>query len=387
MSQAASRTRPPGVLDIDGLVRTGAVGRLAELRIKVRRRLGLLHPFEVEDPTPPRLDPVRLDGSLWAVTAYFNPGDSPIHRRNYQRFRRRLKEQGVPLLTVELGFGDRPFDLGPDAADRRVQIRGGDVLWQKERLLNLGVKALPPDCDRVAWLDCDVLFDRKDWAVETHRLLESFVVVQPFLRRVRLPRDQDDADPDALPVGMGEAHVHYGVAYGVAAKGLGALKSYRRHGSTGFAWAARRALLDRHGLYDRLVLGGADKMMARAMYRGFDGVATRGFSPALSQHLSTWADAFFADVRGSVGYADTTVLHLWHGSGKARGYADRNAGLVDHSYDPEVDVDAAPGEALTWSGGNPALAEWVESYFSQRARAADDSQATAPAEPGSNSRA
>jgi hypothetical protein len=248
------------------------------------------------------------------VTAYFNPGDSSIQRRNYQRFRRRLKSQGVPLLTVELGFGDRPFDLGPDEADKRIQIRGGDVLWQKERLLNLGVQALPSDCDRVAWLDCDVLFDRDDWADETGRLLESYVVVQPFLRRVRLPQDQTDADPDALPVGMAEAHVHYGVAYGVAAKGLGSLNAYRRHGSTGFAWAARRALLDRHGLYDRLVLGGADKMMARAMYRGFDGVATKGFSPALVQHVSTWADAFFADVRGSVGYADATVLHLWRRS-------------------------------------------------------------------------
>lgn len=42
--------------------------------------------------------------SLWAITACFNPQGWARRRANYRVFRRHL---GVPLLTVELGYGGR----------------------------------------------------------------------------------------------------------------------------------------------------------------------------------------------------------------------------------------------------------------------------------------
>jgi hypothetical protein len=113
---------------------------------------------------------------------------------------------------VELAFGRGPFDLAPDDADLLVQIRGGNVLSQKERLLNLGVSRLPKDCDKVVWLDAGILFDRADWAVETARLLQEYVVVQPFLGRVRLGPGCSPANVEALPVGLGAGEVYYGIA-------------------------------------------------------------------------------------------------------------------------------------------------------------------------------
>ncbi|MFX5494217.1 hypothetical protein ABTD62_20980, partial [Acinetobacter baumannii] len=78
-------------------------------------------------------------------------------RRNYGLFMQGMREAGVPCLTVECAFGDAPFDLPPSLDV--IQIRSETLLWQKERLLNLGASWLPASCRFVAWIDCDILFD------------------------------------------------------------------------------------------------------------------------------------------------------------------------------------------------------------------------------------
>lgn len=66
------------------------------------------------------------------VTAFFNPCGYANLRRNYSEFRRHL---GVPLRTIELSFNGT-FEIS-DA----LHVNGGpaNLLWQKERLLNLVV--------------------------------------------------------------------------------------------------------------------------------------------------------------------------------------------------------------------------------------------------------
>lgn len=376
-------TEAPNVVDLAARVPGSLGAPLRRAWTRVRRRLGLLHPFAVEAATPPRPDPVVLSGSLWAVTAFFNPSGSPLPKRNYDRFRRGVLRDGVPLLAVEMAFDERPFELGPSDADVCVQVRGGDLLWQKDRLLNLGIQRLPETCDRVAWLDADILFDRPDWARQTARLLETYAVVQPFLRRVRLEQGQENADVATLPVGMADGQVHYGIAYGVAAKSPSVLSSYRRHGSTGFAWAARRSLLARHGLYDRLIVGGSDLVWSRALFRGWAGLRSSAYAPAVQRHLSAWCDAVHADVRGSVAYADATVFHLWHGSSEGRRYATRGRGLVEHAYDPEQDVAALPDGPLVWSTDKQGLKDWVAEYFAGRNASAAVSRPGRPLPPTS----
>src|SRR5262245_20587299 len=111
---------------------------------------------------------------FWAITSYFNPFDEPRRLENFRRFRSGL---GAPLVAVELAYGDR-FDLTECDADILVQLRGADVMWQKERLLNLALAALPASCSYVAWLDCDILFTDKDWAARASDLLQRFSIIQ-----------------------------------------------------------------------------------------------------------------------------------------------------------------------------------------------------------------
>jgi hypothetical protein len=75
-------------------------------------------------------------GMIWAIASYFNPMRYQRRLVNYRAFRSQLR---IPLVAVELSF-DGQFELAQGDADILVQISGGAVLWQKERLLDIAVK-------------------------------------------------------------------------------------------------------------------------------------------------------------------------------------------------------------------------------------------------------
>ena len=131
--------------------------------------------------------------NLWAITCYFNPIGYRRRLENYRIFRQRLK---LPLVAVELSF-DGAFELRPVDADILVQLCGPAVLWQKERLLNVALKSLPASCDKVAWLDCDILFENDDWIERAKKALDEFAVVHLFRERNELPMDFTPDNPNS----------------------------------------------------------------------------------------------------------------------------------------------------------------------------------------------
>jgi len=118
----------------------------------------------------------QTSDAFWAITSYFNPLHYQRRLLNYRIFRERLQ---MPLVAVELAYGPN-FELQPQDAEILVQLRGTAVMWQKERLLNVALQALPSTCRLVAWLDCDLFFASPDWAERARALLDRFQVVQLF---------------------------------------------------------------------------------------------------------------------------------------------------------------------------------------------------------------
>jgi hypothetical protein len=247
---------------------------------------------------------------LWAIACHFNPCGYRSRLANHRRFRERL---GLPLLTVELSHDGR-FELADDDADLVLRRHARDVLWQKERLLNLAVAALPDDCDAVAWLDADVLFARDDWAAEAAGRLRHEALLQLFSEYVDLPRDalpEDDAARALAVTGDsfawlaargGHDHELFDAVWGVVLEERGGREHVRRKRNSGFAWAARRDLLRRHGLYDACILGCGDRAMACAAYgRAADSGQNWIRSERQREHFLRWAGPFAADVAGRVG--------------------------------------------------------------------------------------
>src|ERR1019366_6349 len=124
---------------------------------------------------------------------------------------------------------------------------------QKERLLNLAISGLPSECRKGAWLHCDIFFQNPAWLVHTSKLLDHFALVQPF-QKVVYPAKGD--------ISYSSDSITFTESFGSAFSSGGPTKQltgdFRRHGHTGFAWAARRDLLMSHGLYEACVAGDGD---------------------------------------------------------------------------------------------------------------------------------
>ncbi|HVN84497.1 MAG TPA: hypothetical protein VMW17_06585 [Candidatus Binatia bacterium] len=294
---------------------------------------------------------------LFLVTCYFNSNSFRTRRETYDRFAQSIRGSGLNLLTVECAFGDADFTLPPGPGCMRVRSR--DVMWQKERLINLAVASLPTSVRKVAWLDCDVLFSNSDWAIQTAALLDTFPIVQTFKTAIRLPRSHTSYR------GLGE--VWSGFAWVSAVVPEVFAKDYAQHGHTGFGWAARRDLLDRHGLYDACISGSGDHLMAHAM-RGDLSMKCGLFptSPKLREHFRQWAKAFHADVSGQIGSTPGTLLHLWHGDTKDRRYIDRHEQLVNLDFDPAADLRIGRDGLWEWASDKPEFRRWMRDYFESR---------------------
>ncbi|MGK7943573.1 MAG: hypothetical protein AB4058_03810 [Microcystaceae cyanobacterium] len=105
------------------------------------------------------MNKTKQDSSTIAVTSYFNPLKYRSRKRNYLFFKNQLS---IPLLTVEWSPNGQ-FDLTEKDADFLIQLSSGDLMWQKERLLNLAFSQVPDHFKYVAWLDSDIVFLDQDW--------------------------------------------------------------------------------------------------------------------------------------------------------------------------------------------------------------------------------
>ncbi|MCA9115899.1 MAG: hypothetical protein KDA79_12510 [Planctomycetaceae bacterium] len=308
---------------------------------------------------------------LYAVTSYFNPCRYRKRLENYRLFRRYL---GVPLITVELGF-DGQFDLSPEDAEFYLPLGDGDVMFQKERLLNLAIGQLPDDCTAVAWLDCDVIFSDASWAEQTLRQLRTKQVVQPFATLYpleasspvdfRLARRSLPAHP-SVPVNLA-ADPEFCRTGQVEARYWQEPEGTRTRFRTGIAWAARRDFLERVGLYDVCILGSGDIVFSSALYN-CPQVAVDAYrmGPEFRQHFLDWFQRLEREFPLKIGEVPGEVLQLWHGSYSRRKYRQRHAEFAAFDFQPQRDLRISASGCWRWRNPDSPMAAYVRDYFHSR---------------------
>lgn len=299
---------------------------------------------------------------LGVVTSYFNPCGFRGRRDNFERFAEPIRAAGIPLVIVEACFEGDDDAAALPAHYETLRIKARDVMWHKERLLDLGAGWLPAHCTKVAWLDADVLFESEDWAIATSERLETAMVLQPFEQAVRLsrgalePRQGDDVFESfgAVFVNRPEELTH---------------GKFERHGHTGFAWAARRDLVARHGLYDACIAGSGDHMMAHAFAGDWESPCIGRMVGRGGRHLAhyrRWSRKLHEEVGARLSYTPGRLLHLWHGTIENRRYAQRNKELFELAFDPKEDIRISDTGCWEWASDKPALHEWARRYFVER---------------------
>lgn len=302
---------------------------------------------------------------MWAITSYFNPARFKRRLQNFRIFRDRLE---VPLVVVELTYGS-DFELQERDADVLIQLRGGAVLWQKERLLNLALQALPGDCRYVAWLDCDVLFGSADWAESAVRLLDRFAVIQLFKNVHYLPPHCSASDVSKADVEFSRPSAAFSISSGQpAAMTIGhTLDTREGTSANGFAWAARRELLNQHGFYDACIVGGGDRALNCAANHCFDEIMKRHYwNKRQRDRYVAWAEPFYETVQAETGYLDGDIFHLWHGNVHERRTRTRHEGLQRFQFDPFTDIAIDTNGSWRWNSDKPDMHDYVSRYFSSR---------------------
>ncbi|MDU8350996.1 hypothetical protein RYA05_03695 [Pseudomonas syringae pv. actinidiae] len=297
---------------------------------------------------------------LIVITTYYNPMGYATRRKNYDLFMEDMKRANVTCITVECAFGNSPFEL-PASLDV-IQVRAKTLLWQKERLLNLAASWLPKSCKYVAWLDCDILFENRNWAKDVVRVLETHKVAQLFESCIRLEKGNVEGDTPDIAYSFSSVMNREPDVINAG--------RYDVHGHTGYGWAMRRDIFDEVGLYESAVSGSADHFMAHAIYGDYNFCIQNALKhdPRQIAHLKEWGNRFYEMVRGSLGTVPGQIRHLWHGDTVNRRYFLRMHEITDLGFDPWSDLLIEPGQPIEWAEGmeKNGLKQYFINYFASR---------------------
>lgn len=303
---------------------------------------------------------------LDVLLPYNNPLRWHSRLNNFRRCEDGMLKSGVRLTTVELAYGDRPFDLPDREGVRRVRLRGHDILWSKENIENIGFANLPPDARYVAMVDGDVVFyPEQHWASDTVHALQTHAMVQVSDRVIWLgPKDEFVGDGISFMKQYSRARRHH----------------YTNHyyhpdcpikpqqGYPGHAWAYRRdAFIAMGGLLDVCILGAGDYHMAMALFDLDDRLThDHDYTETYRDALKNWGARARIAIKENIGSVPAISFHLWHGALQNRAYSTREQILIRNRYDPTVDIHRDHLGLIHFAHNKPKLRTDIRSYFAER---------------------
>lgn len=305
----------------------------------------------------PHQPDLNSDNTLHVISVLSNP--ARWHSR-YRIFHHWMKAMGktpnVALHIVESAYGDRKHELTQATNFNHLQVRTHSELWNKENLINLGVRhLLPRDWKYMAWVDGDVFFQDESWALETLHELQHFAVVQPWQTCLDLgPRGH------GMNLFKSFGYVH---ELGIP-KQKNASEPYT-YGHTGYAWACRRDFYENvGGLIDFAILGSADHHMAWAMIGDVNHTVPKGLEDYL-RLCQDWQKKALKITNGEVGFTHGRIEHVFHGSKNKRYYRSRWQILIDNHFTPSQDL-IYDSQGVLYLKGKPELEQAIRKYNRSR---------------------
>lgn len=245
-------------------------------------------------------------------------------------------------------------------------------MWQKERLLNLCFSQLPDTCDYIAWLDCDVVLKDDTWPDETKRRLENYALVQVFQDTTEITNSANSISEFKNTCGRGDRvalceMMHLKVIDSGVFSSCGPSLIYGY--APGFGWATKRETIAECGLYDSMILGSGDKVIAAAAYGELEKICCAfQFTESQADHYHSWGSRFFAQVKGELGSVPCSLGHLRHGQLEQRYYASRYRRLSRLGFYPSNDLRLTAQGCWEWASSRPELRLCVEQYLEHRGK-------------------
>lgn len=287
---------------------------------------------------------------LRCVTCYFNVNNSEKVRNNFIEFR---KHFNAPLTVVELAFNDQPFWI-----EDAIQIRGDDsnMMWQKERLINIGIESLPSNVDKVAWIDADIIFEDLSWFKKTEERLDHVPVCQLFSKVYEENSNNDPVNND------------FGYVFKKVKQGNNSLvEDYEPKdiGKTGLAWAANRSEIP-DGINDFGIVGNSDIYQLLAWEGAWQSQYYDLLHPTHRKEVLDTSFFEFLRIKSKLGCVLGTIKHLEHGTMTNRRYLEKQQILYDHEFNLENDIAIGENGLWQWTSDKPQLHDDVKQIFYSR---------------------
>jgi hypothetical protein len=280
-------------------------------------------------------DMYRTDSEAVIVACYFNPQRSSYRSKAFRIFYDSIKH--LNHCIVECVIGDALPELPETSSISRIYT--ASTLWHKESLLNNIIAKLPAKFKYVFWVDADVIFTNLNWLVDGVKQLQTCNIIQPFEFCVHLEKDElrprFNMDPYQYSYLPNESNpkVWRSFCNNYVATNLWKDENYNAHGHVGFAWGARRELLDKVPLYDKALIGGADHIIAHAAAGQINHKCiTKSFTDDIDD-VNKWSRKFAIAVDGKIGYVSGNLYHIWHGDLEKRQYLKRIQDFTKKSKD------------------------------------------------------
>jgi hypothetical protein len=288
-------------------------------------------------------------GDVAILIPYFNPAGYKSHPRKLSASLLAFRQAGVGDDVFLVGAGS-PRPPWPNVAFWDEEC---PFLWHKERLLNIGARALPDSYTHVIWADSDVIVGR-DWGPAVRAAFKQAPVIQGFSAAVYHTDTGASSRPrpSALFPGAG--------------------------GLLGVCWGAERSLFTSGpGLFDMALAGGGDAVFAAELpgedslpsapwARDHPSLLHQAWSVPLIAQLEQWRATVRHWMDGKTAVpANVAIKVLMHGPNRERRYFDRQSLL--ERMDPGRHLVDDPGRALRWSAEGLAEVEpAIRVYFHQR---------------------
>lgn len=300
--------------------------------------------------------------TLYVVTVIFNPLQFRSRIKLFNEFKPYIEWSGAKLLTVEVALNNHEFECTTSINPWDLQLRTTDVLWHKERGINLGIQQLlknDPNAKYIAWIDADVKFSDPHWVNNTILALQHYNVIQLFSQASFLNYKNEQ-------LWITDSMVKKYLTKGYSQKPPLPLE-YVSGGHPGLAWAAKRETLEGlGGLIDFCIAGSGDTHMANAFKGDINLFFKQGMSPGFRKALTLWKNRSDKYVKGNIGFIDGMCMHYWHGASDKRGYIKRWDIMLFHQFDPFVDIYTALNGLHKWTGNKTEMEMDVRTTMTAR---------------------
>lgn len=289
----------------------------------------------------------------------------------YQRFSRMMKASGIDFITVEIAFGDRPFEVTNSVQTNHLQLRTIEEFWHKENGLNLGVshgQRLWPNKKRVLWIDADcepVGRTANEWFAETWHELQHFEFVQMW--EWLQPLDHNGNPLGGPNPSFMSNYIKYGTPYPKQNNGYPI-----QWGSPGLAWGANLSAFNQVGsLPDAGILGAGDWYFAHALISDlpFQDMEKSKYSPDYVNYWRQRQELCQRWIKRDVGYVKGLAMHYFHGKTKDRGYNTRENILIEEQFSPLTDLKRDHQglyQLETWDPRQMRIRDRARQYFRYR---------------------